>query len=337
MKSTIHEAVEAMRGRKALLVGDFVLDTYLYGETVRVSREAPVIVVRKERLEHRLGGAANAAQNLAALGVETHVLGVVGQDPAGEQLRAMMGDAGVNVDGLSAGGVTTPQKTRVLAGAFGTARQQVLRIDDEPEGILPATAAQRVVRELEARASTVDVVVVSDYGAGAVTEPIIGAVNALARRGVQVCVDSRYRLSSFRGVSAIKPNTPEASELVGFPLIDVAAVERAGVMLLERLECGACLITQGRRGMTLFRRGQPTRHVAIVGVDEVTDVTGAGDSVTATLSAALAAGVGLVNGMLLSNCAAAVVVMKVGAATASPTEIVDTATRGGVELEPWAG
>ena len=297
-------AVAAMRGRKALLVGDFVLDTYLYGETVRVSREAPVIVVRKERLEHRLGGAANAAQNLAALGVETQVLGVIGRDPAGTQLRTMLVSAGVGVEGLSAGAVTTPQKTRVLAGAFGTARQQVLRIDDEPEGALSVDAASGVARDLEGRATEVDVVVVSDYGAGAITEPVIEAVNAVARRGIKVCVDSRYRLASFSGVAAIKPNIPEASELVGFPLTEEAAVERAGKALLSRLGCGACLITQGRRGMTLFQRGEKSRHVAIVGEEEVTDVTGAGDTVTATLSAALAAGIGLVNGMLLSNCAA---------------------------------
>ncbi|MBI5508830.1 MAG: bifunctional hydroxymethylpyrimidine kinase/phosphomethylpyrimidine kinase [Deltaproteobacteria bacterium] len=330
-------AVEAMRGRRALLVGDCVLDTYLYGETVRVSREAPVIVVRQERLEHRLGGAANAAQNLAALGVETRMLGIVGADVAGNKLRALLKSAGVDVDGLKSGSVTTPQKTRVLAGAFGTARQQVLRIDDEPVAGLPESYAREVAAALEAGAAAVDVVVVSDYGLGAVSGPIVDAVVRLASRGVKVCVDSRYRLTAFRGATVVKPNVPEASELVGFPLADAGAVERAGNILLERLACEACLVTQGRGGMTLFRRGRGSAHVEIVGEEEVTDVTGAGDSVTATLSAAIAAGLGLMNGMLLSNCAAGVVVMKVGAATASPQEIVDIAARGGVELEPWGG
>jgi len=324
-----------MRGRRALLLGDYVLDTYLYGETVRVSREAPVIVVRKERVEHRLGGAANAAQNLAALGVETHVVGQLGDDDAGRATRAMLGDAGVNATALQLGGVTTPQKTRVLAGAFGTARQQVLRIDDEPAAALPEAHTERVVAELEARAHQVDIVVVSDYGLGTITEPIVAAVVGLAKRGVRVMVDSRYRLPAFRGVTAVKPNAPEAADLVGYAISDRAAAERAGAQLLHNLDCEICLVTQGRRGMSLFERGKSSDHVAVVGAEEVTDVTGAGDTVTATFAAALASGLGARNAMRLANCAAGVVVMKVGAATASPGEVSLTARQHGVELEPW--
>jgi D-glycero-beta-D-manno-heptose-7-phosphate kinase len=326
-------ALATMHGRRAVLIGDLVLDSYVYGETVRVSREAPVLVVRKERVEHRLGGAANTAANLAALGVSTSVVGLVGEQ--GGTIREMLAAAGVNVEHVRATPLTTPVKTRVLAGAFGTSRQQVLRIDEEPKGELPAALQSALAEDLLSLGRHAEVVVVSEYGYGLAGEPVLAAVRELQRLGVPVCVDSRYALSSFAGVTAITPNVPEAEALTGMAIDGPQAAARAGAMALERLGCSACLLTQGRGGMTLFRPGATAAHVDIVGEDEVVDVTGAGDTVIATFSAAVAAGLGMENAMRLANVAAGVVVTKLGTATASPSEIVESGTRYGVELLPW--
>jgi rfaE bifunctional protein kinase chain/domain len=293
------------------------------------------LVVRRERTEHRLGGAANAAANLAALGVATEVVAAVGQDLAGDTLRDMLRGAGLAVEHVGDDGGATPQKTRILAGAFGTARQQVLRLDDEPAAIAPSSVGQRVGRDLEQLGAEADVVVVSDYGTGVVSAQVIAAARALAAAGRPVVVDSRHRLAELGGVTVVTPNVPEAAELSGVAIGDQRDVERAGAAILARLSCSACLITQGRAGMTLFRPGVAPRHVPIVGAEEVTDVTGAGDTVVAAVAAAIAGGLGLVNAMMLANCAAAVSVMKAGTATVSPAELCASCERGGIVLEPW--
>lgn len=333
--ATVDSAVAAFRGKRAVLVGDLVLDAYLYGETGRVSREAPVLVVREERQEFRLGGAANVAANLAELGVEVRLVGLLGEDEAGARMRSMLGQAGVDASRLRAASWTTPRKTRILAGAIGTARQQVLRIDQQPNAGMADSLAGELAADLTASAADADIVVISDYGIGMVAPAVIDSARALAAAGTPVLVDSRYRLALFAGLTVVKPNAPEAAALVGYPLSDAAAIDKAGHEILERLDCRACLITLGRGGMTLFARGRPPIHVDIVGDEEVTDVTGAGDTVTATFCASLAAGLGMPNAMRLANCAAGVVVMKAGTATAAAVEIVAAARRGGTELDPW--
>ncbi len=333
--STVRAALDAMRGRRAILVGDLVLDSYVYGETVRVSREAPVLVVRKERVEHRLGGGANTAANLATLGCATTVLGLIGDDDGGVRLRNMLRAVGADVSQLRPVPRTTPVKTRVLAGAFGTSRQQVLRIDEEPDGQAPAALVADLAADLERAAKDAELVVVSDYGLGLSSPALIEAARGLAARGVPVCVDSRYELSMWKGVTAVTPNAPETEGVVGYAVTSRQAVERAGADILKTLDCKACLVTQGRGGMTLFEPGERPRHVDIVGEDEVTDVTGAGDTVIATFGASLAAGLGMENGMRLANVAAGIVVGKLGTAAAAPDEIQDSCARHGVELLPW--
>lgn len=332
---SVARALEVIRGRRALLVGDLILDAYLYGETVRVSREAPVLVVRKERVEHRLGGAANVACNLATLGMHTEVLGVVSEDQNGQQLTRMLAAAGSDVLRLRQGAHPMPVKTRVLAGAFGTSRQQVLRIDEEPRGEMPPDLMDALAGDLLARGSQSDVVVVSDYGYGIGGAPLADAAREVARRGTPVCVDSRYRLHTFTGVTAVTPNVPEAEGVVGHPIVDRDSVDRAGDRIVEQLQLGACLLTQGRGGMTLFTPGAAPDHVDIVGEEEVTDVTGAGDTVIATFAGGLAAGLGMPNAMRLANLAAGIVVTKTGAATASFDELVTAAARFDVGLRPW--
>lgn len=333
--AAVDRALAAMRGRHALLVGDFMVDAYLYGETVRVSREAPVLVVRKQRLEQRLGGAANTAHNLTALGLRTTLVGAVGVDAAGVELCAQLQRTGAQVADLRRVARTTPVKTRILAGAFGTSRQQVLRLDDEPDGDLAVDDLQAMAASLRVAAEHVDVIIVSDYGAGTIAGPVLSTLLALARAGHRICVDSRYQLRRFVGVTAITPNVPEAEDTVGFHIGDGEAVLRAGSTMLADLQCDACLLTQGNLGMTLFRPACAPQHVDIIGHEEVTDVTGAGDTVIATLGAALAAGLGFSNAMALANCAAGVVVTKAGAAVAMPQEIVAAAAAERMELQTW--
>ena len=334
-RQRLEAALAALRGRRALLVGDFVLDAYVYGETVRVSREAPVLVVRRERSEHRLGGAANTAVNLAALGVQTRALGVLGRDEAGDRLGQLLHKNGVDVSALRYIERTTPVKTRILAGAFGTSRQQVLRLDDQPTAPVDDLTCARVAEDLRRLAATADVVVVSDYGLGSVVGAVIEAAGQAAAAGTFVCVDSRFQLRAFRGVSAVTPNAPEAAAAVGVDVVDRESAVRAGALILQRLGCEACLLTQGRHGMSLLRRNALPIHADIVGDEEVTDVTGAGDTVIAAFASAAVSGLGLVNAMRLANCAAGVVVQRAGTAAVSPDDICDAALAGRVELEPW--
>jgi rfaE bifunctional protein kinase chain/domain len=328
----VAQALQRMAGRRAVLVGDLMLDAYLYGQTQRVSREAPVLVVRQERVEYRLGGGANTAANLRALGLHTAVVGIVGRDAAGTRLQQMLVAQQADTSEVLALERATPVKTRILAGAFGTSRQQVLRLDSEPDTPVPDAVLEQLAEALQRQTATADVVVVSDYGAGTLGAPVVAVLHALVQRGVPVCVDSRYDLPRFVGMTAVTPNVPEAEDLVGFALGDRGAVARAGETLLQRLGCQAALVTQGQRGMTLFQPGVPAVHADVVGPAEVTDVTGAGDAVVATLGAAFAAGLDVVQGMRLANCAAGVVVTKMGTACALPHEIVAAAELGRVEL-----
>ncbi|MEO1174301.1 MAG: bifunctional ADP-heptose synthase [Myxococcota bacterium] len=337
MNELLSKALASMAQTRALLVGDLVLDSYLYGETGRVSREAPVVVVEKRSMEYRLGGGANTAANLSALGVQTTVLSALGNDTGADAIQSRLTGCGVDLAIRRHGALTTPVKNRILAGAYGTAKQQVLRIDETPSLPLPRTVQLGIADMLEELAPRADVVVVADYGLGIVDEAVIAKLSSLAAEGVLVCVDSRHQVRSYRGVTAVTPNVPEVEAALGVSLHGDASVARAGRQLQEELDCRAVLMTLGRSGMSLFKADGTHSRVPIVGEDEVTDVTGAGDTVCATFAAAIAARVGMVNAMRLANLAASIVVNKQGTATASTDEMLVAGTRFSVELEPWGG
>src|SRR5512137_1329561 len=194
---------------RVVVVGDYVADEYVYGETERISREAPVLIVRWERSEIVPGGAGNAAQNLAALGVDVRAVGLVGEDASGRRLRAELRQGGVDVDGLiRIPGRATEAKTRILAGGRSTRRQQMLRVDRTPEPIAPAVE-RRLVAALRRAARGATAVLASDYGSGVLSPRLVQALRVLRREGVPVCVDSRYALASFTGLTMLKPNEPE--------------------------------------------------------------------------------------------------------------------------------
>jgi rfaE bifunctional protein kinase chain/domain len=330
------DALERFRGKRVVVVGDPITDEYLYGKPARISREAPVLILRFTDREVRLGGAANAAHNVQALGAEARPVGVLGQDGAGEEAQALFRRAGIATDGLvSVAGRRTPVKTRIMAGGYQSTRQQVVRLDREPEGGIAPDVEGRVLDRLRALGADADAFLVSDYGYGTVTARVYEEVLALARRrGALVAVDSRYDLLRFKGATAATPNEPEVEALTGEELADERSVEKAGRAVLERLEARWLLVTRGSRGMALFEREGPVTFMPIHGSDEIADVTGAGDTVIGTFTVALASGAAPGEAAWLANVAGGVVVMKRGTATVSVREIADALASDGASRQP---
>jgi rfaE bifunctional protein kinase chain/domain len=312
----------ALEGTAVAVVGDFVADEYVYGETERVSREAPVLVVRYESSELKAGCAGNAALSLAALGVKVHAVGVVGDDPLGEALVSALERGRVDVAGLlRVKGRPTEAKTRVLAGGRSTRRQQMLRIDRAPSEPLRATIERQVLRELDRAARRAQAVLASDYGSGTVGPAVKDSLRRLRRQGLPVCADSRYALRSFTGLTVVKPNEVELEVASGVPVGGPGGLERAARSLLRRLGGEMLLVTRGRNGMSLFRAGERPVHLPAHGGLDAVDVTGAGDTVAAAFSAGLAAGGDPVTAARLANVAGALVVQKPGTAVVTREEL----------------
>ncbi len=314
---------------KVVVLGDLVADEYVYGETERVSREAPVLIVRHEYSETKPGGAANAAANVASMRGQARTVGIVGRDAAGRALATQLARVGADTKGLVAfRDRCTETKTRILAGGRSTTRQQMLRVDRAEERPLRASQRARLREALHAACEGADAVMVSDYGSGLFDDPLIGDLQELAKR-LPVCVDSRYRIAAFRGMTVSKPNEPELQAAIGGRLRTPDDVERAGRALLDKLDSKALVVTRGRLGMSLFERKRPTLHIPVWGPDEAVDVTGAGDTVLAALSLALGVGAPFADAARLANIAGGIVVQKPGTATCSSTELLTA-----IELEP---
>ena len=301
-----------------VVLGDYVADEYVYGETERISREAPVPIVQFERSEMKLGAAANVAHNLAALGVRVRAVGVVGKDPFGVALRRACRGAGIDTSGLVAeAGVLTPVKTRVLAGARHTTRQQLLRLDRG--GRLPLASVKRLPGALRAAVRGADALVVSDYGLGS-AGPFIAPLCASLARKLPVLVDSRFDLGAYRAVTLAKPNGPELYALAGGRTSkSTLAAIAAGVLKRQRLE--ALLVTRGREGMVLFARGRKPLDLPVFGSAEAVDVTGAGDTVLAAFAATYAGSGDLALAARVSNVAGGLVVQKPGTAVVTGPEL----------------
>jgi len=316
--------LRAFRGRRVLVVADLVVDEFVYGRVDRISREAPVLILAHEGTELRLGGGANAVANIRSLGGRPLPLGVVGRDPHGDSVRALLAEQGIPTSGVRRTAEhVTPVKARVLAGGTHSTKQQVVRLD-RIVPLAPRSPARREVRRaLAAFRGRVDAVLVSDYGLGLVDAPLVRAAVAFARRRrVPITVDSRHALLGFRGMTAVTPNEPEVEEALGIRIgHDRRRLEGAGSTLLRRLGARAVLITRGSHGMALFEPGRETLHVPVHGTDEVADVTGAGDTVIATFTLALAAGATPAEAARLANYAGGIVVMKRGTATLSAAEL----------------
>jgi rfaE bifunctional protein kinase chain/domain len=307
---------------RVVVAGDLIADEFIYGRLDRVSREAPVLILKYDATEILPGGAGNAAANAAALGARVEVIGVVGRDEAGDRLCEALPPRGTH--GIArASRFVTPVKTRILAGGLHSTKQQVVRIDRAGSPVPPA-AARRVDAALARSLRLADVVVLSDYGAGLISPDRWARVLAAARRPRPplVFVDSRYHLTRFEAMTACTPNESEVEALLGIRIGDDRRVlEAAGDELLRRLGCPAVLVTRGSRGMALFESRRRPVHIPIVGSDEVADVTGAGDTVIATFALAVGAGASFLEAAHLANHAGGLVVMKRGTATVSAEEL----------------
>ncbi|OLC76487.1 MAG: hypothetical protein AUH72_18800 [Acidobacteria bacterium 13_1_40CM_4_65_8] len=331
-KERLLALVDGFSSRRILVVGDLIADEFIYGEIARVSREAPVLILKYDATEMVAGGAGNAANNVAALGGRARLAGLVGGDAEGRRLLASF-DRGVDRSHVvRAREYRTPVKTRILAGGVHAARQQVVRIDREAGWPLDETVSRALARKIEPALDACDAVLLSDYGSGLITPALAGVIRRTVskrprRRPIPVLLDSRYRLLDYRGLTTCTPNESEVEQVLSILIKDDAeALERAGRTLLRRTGMQAVLVTRGSRGMALFQPKQPTSHIPIFGSDEVTDVTGAGDTVIATFGLALAAGASFYEAARLANYAGGLVVMKRGTATVSARELSDAIT-----------
>ncbi len=318
--SPLLELLAAFAGRKVLVIGDLVADHYIFGQTDRISREAPVLIVRYESAEVKLGGAGNAANNLKALGAKVTALGVVGRDEMGTSVRELCRDSSIRLVSPKAPGIATETKTRILAGGINTRRQQMLRLDRGHEGSLPAAVQAEIAGLFKELAKSADAVLVSDYGAGVLGEAVIPAVLAVARDGLPVCVDSRYNLRAFAGAGVLKPNEPEFEALTGVRPDVPGAFERALKAAHRKLAAQAIVVTRGRNGMMVLENGR-METIPAHGSKEAVDVTGAGDTVGATMTVALASGASVVDAARLANVAGALKVQKAGTETVSRAEL----------------
>jgi rfaE bifunctional protein kinase chain/domain len=324
--------VRRLAGRRVLVLADLVADEFVSGRVERISREAPVLILKHDATDVRLGGGANAVHNIRTLGGRPLPFGVLGRDEHGRRLRTLLREKGITTKGvLAAAGYPTPVKSRILAGRAHSTKQQIVRLDRHAL-LPPRSAARRAVeRALRRFRGPVDGVLVSDYGFGLLDAALVRAAVAFARkRKIPVTVDSRFGLLRFRGMTAVTPNEPEVEEALGITIgHDRRRLEAAGRTLLQRLGCRAVLITRGSDGMALFEPGKAPLHIPIHGTDEVADVTGAGDTVIATFTLALAAGAAPAEAARLANCAGGIVVMKHATATVSADELAAAAREGG--------
>ena len=311
-----------MRGRRVLVLGDVMLDEFVWGRVSRISPEAPVPVVQVTAQSFHLGGAGNVAANLRSLGGAAVLAGAVGKDAAGGHVRAALAAAGVEPHLVELeGGRPTTVKTRIVAHS-----QQVVRADREDASDLPARAEAALVEAVRRGLASCDALVVSDYQKGVVSASLLRRVLPLARRRrVPVLVDPKVRhFRLYRGATVVTPNQLEAEQATGLRLRGPAEIAAAGKKMLSLLGCRAVLVTRGEHGMSLFRARRRPLHIPTT-AREVFDVTGAGDTVIATMALALAAGASLPEAAVLANCAAGVVVGKVGTAQATPAEVLAAA------------
>jgi rfaE bifunctional protein kinase chain/domain len=322
----LRKIVEAFPKVTITVLGDLVADEFVFGEISRVSREAPVLILKHRDRKVVPGGGANAICNLAALGVNVLPVGVVGDDEPGRQLLRAFRHLRVPVSGvLKDKSYPTVTKTRILAGFAHTAGQQVVRLDREPAEAPSAHLRRELILAARQYARASDALLVSDYGYGAATPSLLNAVRE--KRGLEkipVTLDSRHRMLEFSGITAATPNESEVEEMLRLRIgNDWERLMAAGEELIGKMDLESLLITRGKDGMVAFPRRHKPVDLPIYGSDQVADVTGAGDTVIATFTAALAAGAATEEAAHLANYAGGIVVMKRGTATVSQQELLE--------------
>jgi len=323
------EIIDRFADAKVALYGDLVLDRFILGTPKRISREAPVIILRHEDQRDVPGGGANALANIAALGARVSVVAAVGDDEPGAALRASLERLDIATEGIvTIPGYRTPTKVRILGGGPSSLKHQVARYDIEdnldPQGDWRAEIARNLSQELD----RADAVAISDYGYGCVIPETLHQISE-DNAAAWTCLDSRHRIGSFEGVAAATPNLEELEIFCGRRLSGDTEVASGAEELRRGLGARFVLATRGNQGMTLVEDGREPAHIPVFGTDQVADVTGAGDTVLAVLSVALAAGARPFDAAQLANIAAGLVVMKLGTATISAAELRGAIATGG--------
>jgi D-beta-D-heptose 7-phosphate kinase/D-beta-D-heptose 1-phosphate adenosyltransferase len=317
--------VSNFRDARVLVIGDLILDQFLWGDVSRISPEAPVPVVWVKKESFMPGGASNVANNLRSLGADVRLAGIIGDDEYGAILKGELDQKGIRTDGiLTDGSRPTILKTRVVAQ-----HQQVVRIDKENTERLRDELTARMVKYVGSVIRDVDAVIIEDYGKGVITPAVLAKIIPLAKRMKKIiAVDPKEEhFNYYRGVSVITPNNNEASRAVGFQIADEATLKKAGEKLLAKLKCAIVLITLGENGMAVFQKNRPMKHIPTV-AQEVFDVSGAGDTAIASYTLSLASGADPVEAAHIANYAAGIVVGKVGIAVVTPEELLARIKKG---------
>jgi len=316
----LKEAIERFTSCRIMVVGDLMLDVFVWGEVQRISPEAPVPVVDVSEETQLLGGSANVAHNVAALGAKAMVSGVVGNDPGGRELVRLLRRAGISTEGIVVEeDRPTTMKTRIIAR-----NQQVVRFDRERRKPIQPDTLEHIAGYLEGNLNRVDAVIVSDYAKGVISPDLMDRTRSMkAAERVPVIVDPKVQNTAlYRGVTLITPNHHEAARMAGIEISDEEGLRAAAAVLLRELECETVLITRGKDGMSLFHRNGDISSIPTV-ARRVFDVTGAGDTVIATMALGMAAGLSTVDAALLANLAAGIVVGEVGTATVSRDQLAE--------------
>lgn len=315
------QIIQRFSEQKIVIVGDPVADQFLRGTISRVSREAPVFILRHNETETLAGGAANAAVNVASLGAKAVLAGFIGKDSNGEALLKSLDAA--NVDHklvVASDKLQTTTKVRVIAGQHYATRQQVIRIDYENTGVIDAELKDQLEKNIRRAVADADAIIISDYNYGAANPETAASIFRTAHeRKIPVIVDSRFRLQEFRGATSATPNQDEVEQILGENF-----TEQDCVGLCERLGFESLMVTRGNQGMMLLEKGKKPVYLPAVGAKEPIDVTGAGDTVIAVYALALAAGLNFAEAAELANYAGGIVVMKKGTASVSLSELKDS-------------
>ena len=317
-KKSLMGYVNRFKDTQVLVVGDIMLDHFIWGKVTRISPEAPVPVVDIDHESLMLGGAANVLNNIISLGGRAHICGVIGHDEMGRKLVHELRLAGVDTAGIVVEeSRPTTVKTRVIAH-----NQQVVRFDRESKYAVGPDTERRILEYAARKDNKLAGIIVSDYSKGVVTKRLVkGLVKIASERGLPLAVDPKVgHFDYYRGVTVVTPNNLEASQAAGLEITDEETLLTAGRRLLDRLKSRAVLITRGEQGMSLFERGKDSVHIPTV-AKEVYDVTGAGDTVIAVFTLALAAGAGMHEAAVIANHAAGIVVGEVGTATVKPEQL----------------
>ncbi len=318
--------VKKLGTAQVLVIGDLALDEMVYGDTERISREAPVLILQHTHTKHILGGASNAAHNVAKLNNgQVTVLGVIGNDYQAEDLKNAFKDANINCESLIADSTRkTITKTRISGSCSHSITQQIVRIDRQTNTPISFSTEAKLIEQIEKLIPINDVVILSDYHIGTLSDKVIKAImDTTQKYSKKVIVDAQKDLDKYQGAFSMTPNLPDTQKYVGYYLNNKNDFLKAGTKLIEEVQADSILITCGAEGMVVIEKDNKYTHIPVFNKSKVFDVTGAGDTVTATYSLALAIGAEPVYAAIIGNIAASIVVKQFGCATTSIEEILD--------------